>query len=83
MLETIVLSPGTPEAGTETLNPEFRVMESEDTYGKVAVEPLPRGFGLTIGNPLRRILLSSTNGSAITWVKIEDVDHQYATVPGN
>jgi len=37
----------------------------------VAVEPLPRGFGLTIGNPLRRILLSSTNGSAVTWVKID------------
>ena len=82
MLDTLVLSPGTPEAGVETLNPEFRVIESEDTYGKVAVEPLPRGFGLTIGNPLRRILLSSTNGSAITWVKIEDVNHEYATVPG-
>ena len=82
MLDTLILTPGTPEAGAETLKPEIRVIESEETYGKVAVEPLPRGFGLTIGNPLRRILLSSTNGSAITWVKIDEVVHEYAAVPG-
>ena len=82
MLDTLILTPGTPEPGTEILKPEIRVIESEDTYGKVAVEPLSRGFGLTIGNPLRRILLSSTNGSAITWVKIDDVVHEYAAVPG-
>ena len=82
MLDTLILTPGTPEAGTEILKPEIRVIESEDTYGKVAVEPLSRGFGLTIGNPLRRILLRSTNGSAITWVKIDDVVHEYAAVPG-
>ena len=82
MLDTLILTPGTPEAGTEILKPEIRVIESEDTYGKVAVEPLSRGFGLTIGNPLRRMLLSSTNGSAITWVKIDDVVHEYAAVPG-
>ncbi len=82
MLDTLIPTPGMPEAGTEMLKPEIRVMEAEDTYGKVAVEPLPRGFGLTIGNPLRRILLSSTNGSAITWVKIDDVVHEYAAVPG-
>ena len=82
MLDTLILTPGTPEAGTEILKPEIRVIESEDTYGKVAVEPLSRGFGLSIGNPLRRILLSSTNGSAITWVKIDDVVHEYAAVPG-
>ena len=82
MLDTLILTPGTPEAGAETLKPEIRVIESEETYGKVAVEPLPRGFGLTIGNPLRRILLSSTNGSAITWVKIDEVVHEYTAVPG-
>ena len=82
MLDTLILTPGTPEAGAETLKPEIRVIESEDTYGKVAVEPLPRGFGLTIGNPLRRILLSSTHGSAVTWVKIDDVVHEYSAVPG-
>ena len=82
MLDTLILTQGTPESGTETVKPEIRVLESEDTYAKVVVEPLPRGFGLTLGNPLRRILLSSTNGSAITWVKIEDVTHEYAAIPG-
>ena len=82
MLDTLILTPGSPEAAAETLKPEIRVIETEDTYGKVAVEPLPRGFGLTIGNPLRRILLSSTNGCAITWVKIDDVVHEYSAVPG-
>ncbi|MCH7841961.1 MAG: DNA-directed RNA polymerase subunit alpha [Chloroflexi bacterium] len=82
MLDTLILTPGMPEAGAETLKPEIRVIESEDTYGKVAVEPLPRGFGLTIGNPLRRILLSSTNGSAVTWVKIDDIVHEYSALPG-
>jgi DNA-directed RNA polymerase subunit alpha len=82
MLETFLLPPAEPEAGPETLKPDVRVLESEDTYGKVAVEPLQRGFGLTIGNPLRRILLSSTNGSAITWVKIEDVVHEYGAITG-
>ena len=46
MLDTIVVSPGTPEAGAESLNPEFRVMESEDTYGKVAVEPAEKAWDL-------------------------------------
>ena len=79
MLDTYVLPP--PE-GPEPVKPDIRVMESEETYGKVAVEPLQRGFGLTIGNPLRRILLSSTSGSAITWVKIDDVVHEYTAIPG-
>ena len=80
MLDTYVLPP--PDGGPEPVKPDIRVMESEETYGKVAVEPLQRGFGLTIGNPLRRILMSSTNGSAITWVKIDDVVHEYAAIPG-
>ena len=42
MLDTLILTPGSPEAGTEIIKPEIRVIESEDTYGKVAVEPLPR-----------------------------------------
>ena len=82
MLDTFIL-PAVPTEGViESLKPDVHILETEDTYGKVAVEPLPRGFGLTIGNPLRRILLSSTNGSAITWVKIEDVVHEYAAIPG-
>ena len=82
MLETFVLPPAGSEGAPEPVKPDVHVLESEDTYGKVAVEPLQRGFGLTIGNPLRRILLSSTTGSAITWVKIEDVVHEYTVIPG-
>ncbi len=82
MLETFILPAGPAEGVVETPKPEVQVLETDDTYGKVAVEPLKRGFGLTIGNPLRRILLSSTNGSAVTWVKIEDVVHEYTSIPG-
>ena len=82
MLETFILPADPAEGVIESLKPDVHVLETNDTYGKVAVEPLNRGFGLTIGNPLRRILLSSTNGSAVTWVKIEDVVHEYAAIPG-
>ena len=82
MLDTFLI-PTAPIEGEQTsLKPIIRVIESDDTYGKVAVEPLQRGFGLTIGNPMRRILLSSTKGSAITWVKIEDVVHEYTAIQG-
>ena len=82
MLETYVISSPPGEGVAESIKPDVHVIESDDTYGKVSVEPLQRGFGLTIGNPLRRILLSSTNGSAVTWVKIDDVVHEYTAVPG-
>ena len=83
-LDFNVLPVVAPEEGPGAVksDPDIRVTSSDDTYGKVAVEPLERGFGLTIGNPLRRILLSSTPGSAITWVKIDDVVHEYAAIPG-
>ncbi len=51
------------------------------TYGKFVAEPLERGFGTTLGNSLRRVLLSSLQGSAITSVKIEGVDHEFTTIP--
>ncbi len=82
MLDTYILPPSNGDGGPEAITPAVHVLESEETYGKVSVEPLPRGFGPTIGNPLRRILLSSTGGSAITWVKIEDAVHEYAPIPG-
>ncbi len=53
-----------------------------DTYGKFHVEPFERGFGMTIGNSLRRILLSSLEGSAITKVKIQGVQHEISTITG-
>ncbi len=53
-----------------------------DTYGKFFAEPFERGFGATIGNSLRRILLSSIEGSAVTSVRIEGVKHEFSTIPG-
>ncbi|MGB9735251.1 MAG: DNA-directed RNA polymerase subunit alpha [bacterium] len=53
-----------------------------DTYGKFTIEPLERGYGATIGNALRRILLSSIEGAAITSVKIEGVTNEFSTIPG-
>ncbi len=52
------------------------------TYGKFVVEPLERGFGVTLGNSLRRVLLSSLTGAAITHVRFEGVLHEYSTIPG-
>jgi DNA-directed RNA polymerase subunit alpha len=53
-----------------------------DTYGKFIAEPFERGFGVTIGNSLRRILLSSLEGSAVTRLKIQGVQHEITTIPG-
>ena len=53
-----------------------------DTYGKFTCEPLERGYGITLGNSLRRVLLSSLQGAAITTVRIEGALHEFTTVPG-
>jgi DNA-directed RNA polymerase subunit alpha len=53
-----------------------------DTYGKFVAKPLERGYGLTLGNSLRRVLLSSINGAAIVAVRIQGVDHEFSTVAG-
>src|SRR5438309_9858203 len=53
-----------------------------DTYGKFTAEPFERGFGVTVGNSLRRILLSSLEGSAVTRVKIQGVQHEISTITG-
>src|SRR5437588_1244992 len=53
-----------------------------DTYGKFYAEPFERGFGVTVGNSLRRILLSTLEGSAVTRVKIQGVQHEITTIPG-
>src|SRR3569833_1687223 len=52
------------------------------TYGKFTAEPFDRGFGVTIGNCLRRILLSSLEGSAVTQVKLHSAQHEFTTLPG-
>ena len=57
-------------------------LKADGTYGKVVVEPLERGYGTTIGNSLRRVLLSSLPGYAITSVKIDGILHEFSTIPG-
>lgn len=59
----------------------IKVQEASDSYGIFVAEPLPRGWAITVGNPLRRTLLSSLPGTAITWVKIDGIQHEYTTVP--
>lgn len=58
------------------------MLESGDFHGKFEFRPLEPGYGITIGNALRRVLLSSLEGFAITSIKIEGVDHEYSTIPG-
>ena len=66
----------------DLIKPRALVVDDEttDTYGKFVAEPLERGFGITIGNALRRVLLSSLQGSAVTSVKIDTVDHEFTTI---
>jgi len=58
------------------------MLESTDNFGKFEFRPLEPGYGITVGNALRRILLSSLEGYAITWIKIRGVDHEFSTIPG-
>lgn len=64
------------------MKPEIRVESEEADYARVVAEPLEPGFGTTLGNSLRRILLSSLSGGAITSVRVEGVEHEFSTVEG-
>ena len=64
------------------MRPEIKLEEGTPRFGRIVVEPLERGYGVTLGNALRRVLLSSIKGAAITAVRIEGVLHEYSTVPG-
>jgi len=68
----------------ELIKPKRLEIETTEpnTYGKFECEPLERGFGVTLGNALRRVLLSSLQGTAITNVKIDSVLHEFSTIPG-
>lgn len=57
-------------------------ISNDERYGKFVVEPLERGYGITLGNSLRRILLSSLPGVAVTSIKIENINHEFSTIPG-
>ncbi|NIP25836.1 MAG: DNA-directed RNA polymerase subunit alpha [Phycisphaerae bacterium] len=61
---------------------ERDTMVSSDKYGRFFIEPFERGFGTTIGNSLRRVLLSSLEGSAVTSIKIANVDHEFTSISG-
>ena len=60
----------------------IEVRERRDNYAKFVIEPLERGFGITLGNSLRRVLLSSIPGAAVTYVKIDGVLHEFSTIVG-
>ncbi len=62
--------------------PEIKVDELEETYGRFVVEPLERGYGTTVGNALRRVLLSSIPGAAVTRVRFSGKYHEFDTIPG-
>src|SRR3712207_9443356 len=62
--------------------PHFRVEEEDEQRGLFIAEPLPRGLGHTLGNSLRRVMLSGLTGAAITKVRIEGVSHEFSTIPG-
>ena len=62
--------------------PRIEILEDGATYGKFVAEPLEQGFGYTMGNALRRVLLASIPGAAITSIKIDGVLHQFSTIPG-
>ncbi len=68
----------------EIEKPSIELVDSDEnkTYGKFILEPLERGYGTTLGNSLRRVLLSSLPGAAITSVKIDGVLHEFSTIPG-
>ncbi|MCY4108390.1 MAG: DNA-directed RNA polymerase subunit alpha [Chloroflexi bacterium] len=65
----------------ESAQPAIRVVETEADHGEFVVEPLPRGYGHTIGNPLRRVLLSSLDGAAITRITVDGVLHEFSELP--
>lgn len=68
----------------ETLTPRIERLDdgSDPRFGSFLIEPLERGYGATLGNPLRRVLLSSIPGAAVTFVTIEGVLHEFSTIPG-
>jgi DNA-directed RNA polymerase subunit alpha len=83
MVESFVTisEPEEQKPGAEVPSVSIQTEVEEETYGKFFVGPLERGYGITLGNPLRRMLLSSIPGAAVTWVRFEDVYHEYSSIP--
>ncbi|MDO9509013.1 MAG: DNA-directed RNA polymerase subunit alpha [Thermovirgaceae bacterium] len=66
----------------EQIRPDIRVEESTPLSGRIVLGPLEKGYGVTLGNALRRVLLSSIKGAAITAVRVEGILHEFSTMPG-
>lgn len=66
---------------SDVVVPQIECAEVSDRYGRFITEPLERGSGITIGNALRRTLLGSLVGAAVTWIRIEGVQHEFSTIP--
>lgn len=66
---------------TQLVVPQVEIAESDDNYVRIVAEPLEPGFGTTVGNSLRRVLLSSLPGAAVTSVRIDGVQHEFSTIP--
>ena len=79
--QTLVSPEEAPPEEEVIPSPEIKLIETDDRYGVFVIEPLDPGYGITLGNPLRRVLYSSLPGTAVTWVKIEGVLHEYAVIP--
>lgn len=65
----------------ETEEQKIKIEVNDESYGRFVAEPLEPGFGTTLANALRRVLLSSIPGAAVTWVKIDGVEHEFSTIP--
>ena len=66
---------------SETVAPQIECAELSDKYGRFISEPLEKGFGTTLGNALRRVILGSLPGAAVTWIRIDGVQHEFSTIP--
>ncbi|MCK5428839.1 MAG: DNA-directed RNA polymerase subunit alpha, partial [Anaerolineales bacterium] len=66
----------------EILNPKIEYTDGTGNYGRFSIEPLDGGFGITLGNAMRRVLLALLPGAAVTAVKIDEVEHEISTIPG-
>jgi len=66
---------------SDLVTPRVECIESTNNYGRFVAEPLERGFGITLGNALRRVLLSSLLGAAVNWVRIEGIQHEFSSIP--
>ena len=64
------------------VTPRIECVAESRNYGKFVISPLERGYGITLGNALRRVLLSALDGAAVTSIRLTDVQHEFSSIPG-